>query len=237
MEVNTPTIRPRVRFQPSRDRLGGGVRAGDALARRRPPGEGESPAPLFVPKLSSPRQDIHSPSAGPPSSELTPWDGVMDARILAIHDRAVTAAADCGGALSRRRLRELGITRDEVRLHLRHRRWAAHGRWTIAMHTGGLSEQARGWRAVWEVGERIAVLDGPSALQQSGLQRWHDDVVHVSVPHTARVEQVEGVVVHKVRSRPAQLLLPGDLPSCVLLRPPSGPLTGRCPTGRRRSSW
>lgn len=137
----------------------------------------------------------------------------MDARILGIHDTAMAAAASYGGALSRRRLRELGISRDEVRLQVRQRRWVAHGRWTIATHTGELSTLARRWRAVWEVGERIAVLDGPTALQQSGLERWKDDAIHVSVPHTAAVRPVDGVVVHKVRSRPESLLLRGDLPT------------------------
>lgn len=137
----------------------------------------------------------------------------MDRRILGIHEGAVAAAATYGGVISRRRLRELGIDRNEVRLQLRQRRWVAHGRWTIATHTGDLSELARRWRAVWEVGERIAALDGTTALQHSGLQRWSDDAIHVSVPHTARVKPVEGVIVHKVRSRPVDLLGPGDLPS------------------------
>lgn len=137
----------------------------------------------------------------------------MDRRILGIHDRAVAAAVAYGGVISRRRLRELGIDRNEVRLQLRQRRWVAHGRWTIATHTGDLSDLARRWRAVWEVGERIAALDGATALQHAGLQRWTGDVIHVSIPHTARVQPVEGVVVHKVRSRPVEILGPGFLPT------------------------
>lgn len=137
----------------------------------------------------------------------------MDRRILAIHDRAAAAATAYGGVISRGRLRELGIDRNEVRLQLRQRRWVAHGRWTIATHTGELGELARRWRAVWEVGERTAALDGTSALLHAGLQRWSDDAIHVSVPHTARTHRVEGVVVHKVRSRPAALLGPGELPA------------------------
>lgn len=137
----------------------------------------------------------------------------MDRRILGIHDQAVAAVVTYGGVISRRRLRELGIDRNEVRLQLRQRRWVAHGRWTIATHSGDLGELARRWRAVWEVGERIAALDGTTALQHAGLQRWSDEAIHVSVPHTARVEPVEGVVVHKVRSRPVEVIGPGDLPS------------------------
>lgn len=136
----------------------------------------------------------------------------MDARILGIHDRAHAVAAARGGVISRRLLRGLGIDRDDVRLQLRHRRWAAHGRWTIATHTGELSDLAQRWRAVWEVGERIAALDGTSALQHAGLERWRDDQIHVSVPHTANTKGVPGVVVHKVRSRPPALLAPGELP-------------------------
>lgn len=129
-----------------------------------------------------------------------------------MHEAATAAAADSGGAISRRRLRVLGIGRDDVRIHLRDRRWREHGRWTIAVHTGELDTLALRWRAVWEVGERIAVIDGPSALQHAGLQRWQDDAVHVSVPHTATIQPIVGVVVHKVRTRPAEHVLTHDLP-------------------------
>ena len=73
---------------------------------------------------------------------------------------AARAAKPYDGVLSRRILHELGIDRYGVRAELRAQRWRAHGRQTIAMHTGELSERARPWRAVWEVGHRTAALGG-----------------------------------------------------------------------------
>lgn len=80
-------------------------------------------------------------------------------------------------------------------------RWRVHGRQTVAVHTGDLGELALRWRAVWEVGERIACLDGVSSLQAIGLRGYKDNQVHVSVRHTHDVEPVEGVRIHKVARR------------------------------------
>ncbi len=85
-----------------------------------------------------------------------------------------------------------------------------HGRQTVALHTGDLSVEANRWRAIWEVGEGIAALDGVTALQAAGLERFNDDRVHVSVLHTASIEAVEGVVIHKViRRSPGEVMAHG----------------------------
>lgn len=198
MEVCARTIRPRVDIHP-------GAKGGSSDSSPGRLGE-------IVPTHDTSGQIIHSQQATLAPGAPSPWDGVMDTRILGIHDTATAAAAPHGGVISRSRLRALGINRDEVRLQLRQRRWVAHGRWTIATHTGDLGDLARRWRAVWEVGAGIAALDGPTALQHAGLERWNDDLVHVFVPHTASSTPVDGVVVHKVRSRPPSLLAPGELP-------------------------
>ncbi|MGA8045398.1 MAG: hypothetical protein WCA30_03950, partial [Dermatophilaceae bacterium] len=70
-----------------------------------------------------------------------------------------------------------------------------------ALHTAGLSFVARCWRAVFEVGESIATIDGVTALQVAGLQNFTDDAIHVSVHHLATIRPVPGVVIHKVRRR------------------------------------
>lgn len=123
----------------------------------------------------------------------------MHRRAAAIHDLATRAAADTGGVLSRARLADLGVDRADVARHVRERRWRLHGDRTVAVHTGDLGDLATRWRAIWEVGERIAILDGATALIHAGLQRFDDTDVQVSVPHTVSTTPVEGVIVHKVR--------------------------------------
>lgn len=136
----------------------------------------------------------------------------MIERIRAVHRVAVAAAAAQDGVASRRMLRAAGIDRDEVRGHVRAGRWREHGRWTIAVHTGDLSLLAERWRAVWEVGERIAVVDGVSALHHRRLTGFSEPSIHVSVPHTARTHPVDGVVLHKVRTRPRRHVSATGLP-------------------------
>lgn len=84
------------------------------------------------------------------------------------------------------------------------------GRQTVALHTGPLSFEARCWRAVFEVGESIAAIDGVSALQLAGLQNFTDDTIPVSVHHLAKVHPVPGVTIHKVGRRvDGELILSG----------------------------
>jgi very-short-patch-repair endonuclease len=105
------------------------------------------------------------------------------------------------GVLCRAELRARGWDRDAVARQVRTRRWALHGHQTVALHTTVLSLEANLWRAWWEVGSRVAALDGVTALQSAGLVGYHDDVIHVSVPHTASVVAPPGVRVHKVARR------------------------------------
>lgn len=136
--------------------------------------------------------------------------------------RAVHLADQYGGVLSRSQLQTLGYSDERVRAELRAERWRSHGRQTIAVRTGELSDEARRWRAIWEVGPRIAVLDGLSALQLFGVQGLSDRDVHVSVPHTCAVAPVAGVVIHKVRRRhPADLIsvgMPRSWPAAAAVR-------------------
>ncbi|MGB4807870.1 MAG: hypothetical protein WBP39_00055 [Candidatus Phosphoribacter baldrii] len=122
----------------------------------------------------------------------------------------VRAAVPTGGVLSRAILAELGCDRHVVAREVAAGRWLTHVRQTVAVHTGSLDELARRWRAIWEVGRRIAVLDGVTALQASGLTGFHEYAVHVSVPHTATIRSVDGVVIHKVPRRdPSDVLVNG----------------------------
>lgn len=119
--------------------------------------------------------------------------------------RAELAAVDYGGVLSRALLRGMDVDDAMVRREVGADRWAVHGARTVAMTRAPLVPLARRWSAVWEVGERIAVVDGVSALHHAGMTGYEDDVVHVSVLHTMTVRRRDGVVVRKVGTR-----LPSD---------------------------
>ena len=119
-------------------------------------------------------------------------------------------SAGQGGVVSRRELSRLGVTRWQVRAELQAERWAAHGRQTIALHTGDLGEPAVWWSAVFEVGPEAA-LDGSTALRAAGLKGF-EDAVHVSVPKSARPRRPAHVVVHETRRRSAADLVEGGVP-------------------------
>lgn len=91
-------------------------------------------------------------------------------------------------------------------------RWRTHGRQTVAVHTADLPRLALQWRAIWEVGEDIALLDGASSLEAAGMSGFNEDDVHVSVLHSHDIEPVEGVRIHKVvRRHPTEALTNGVL--------------------------
>jgi hypothetical protein len=126
--------------------------------------------------------------------------GVMDESSGRARRRDAVELADAyGGALSRTMLRGLGIDRHMVTRAADADLWRVHGRQTVGLHTAPLSDQARYWRAVWEVGPAIAHVDGVSALLAAGLTGFTEDRVHVSIPHPARPLAVPGVRIHRVR--------------------------------------
>lgn len=119
-------------------------------------------------------------------------------------------AADQGGVVSRRQLARAGISEIHVRRAVGSDRWMAHGRQTIAVHTGPLDAVGLRWRAIWETGKTIAALDGVTALQVAGLKGYHDNQVHLSAKHNHNADPVPGVVVHKVIRRvPGELIAAG----------------------------
>jgi very-short-patch-repair endonuclease len=116
------------------------------------------------------------------------------------------AAQPYGGVLSRALLRELGIDRKMVAREVDGERWRSWGHQTVAVHTGPLDARALAWRAIWEVGVRIAALDGISALHAAGLQTYVDPMVHISVPYRCRIQDVPGVCVHHVHRRDGEVM-------------------------------
>lgn len=117
-----------------------------------------------------------------------------------------------GGVVSRRRLREQGISCDHVRNEVAAGRWQRVGRQTVAVHRGALPDLARWWAALWETGERIAVLDGVAALLASGLVGYSEATIHVSVRHSHDVRPQTGVAVHKLIRRQPGETAPSGIP-------------------------
>lgn len=134
---------------------------------------------------------------------------------------AQDGAAEHGGVLSRRQLAALGYDRDAVAREIAGLRWNEHGRHTVALHTGELSDVALRWRAIWEVGHQVARLDGVSSLEVAGLSGFAEDVLHVSVTRNSRCPKVTGVRIHRVSRLPEELhpaTLPRTRPEVAALR-------------------
>ena len=139
--------------------------------------------------------------------------------------RATVVRAACAydGVLSRSLLADLGADRRVVAREVAAGRWATHGCRTVAVHTAPLSEHARRWRAIWEVGCGAA-LDGVTALDQAGLLGFAEYVIHVSVSHATRPQSVIGVRIQPGGPDAAEVLTNGI---------PRGPDSrGRNPSGR-----
>jgi very-short-patch-repair endonuclease len=103
-----------------------------------------------------------------------------------------------GGVVSRVQAYDVGITRAQIRAHVRARRWRRIGSQTVALATGPLTEDARFWAAVFEAGPR-AQLDGESALIASGLTGYRSDSIRVSVPRGAKVRRGRGLDIRQTR--------------------------------------
>lgn len=117
------------------------------------------------------------------------------------HRRVQAAAEEFGHVLDRRRLRKLDVTRFHIAAQVAAGRWTLEGRQTVHTRDAPLDATASRWRAVWEAGEGIALVDGVSALQAAGLKGWADEQVHISAVHRHNVAPISGVAVHKVIRR------------------------------------
>ena len=100
--------------------------------------------------------------------------------------------------LTQGRLAELGYDHAAISREVDNDRWLRLGTHTVMLHTGEVGTAALRWRAVWEVAEHVALVDGVTALLAAGLTGYTEDVVHVSVPRGAQCPRVDGVRVHRV---------------------------------------
>lgn len=112
--------------------------------------------------------------------------------------RAQEVAADQGGVVSLTQLRELGLTRNQVRAQVAARRWCRVHSQVVAVHLGPLPDLGLLWAAVLEGGPP-AYLDGASALIAEGLTGFSWDAVRVSVPMHARSRTARGLRVVRTR--------------------------------------
>lgn len=112
------------------------------------------------------------------------------------------------GVLSRRQLYALGMPRWLVRRELLARRWVRAGDQAIRLHNGPLSPEGHRWAALFIGGPR-AMLDGASSLVVSGLERFDEVRVRVSVPRGARIRHRPQYDVRQTRRWSAADLMHG----------------------------
>jgi len=120
-------------------------------------------------------------------------------------------AARQGGVVSRIQAYAVGLTRAQVRAHVRARRWRRVGSQSLQLTTGPLTRTGRLWAAVFEAGPR-AQLDGVSALSASGLTGFRADHIRVSVPRGARVRRARGLDIRQTRRWDAGDVVPSGIP-------------------------
>ncbi|KGN39328.1 hypothetical protein [Knoellia subterranea] len=135
---------------------------------------------------------------------------------LSRHEREVRArgiAADQGGVAHRKQLREVGITRADIRTEITAGRWHVLGKHTVGIGSAAPTGEALWWQAVWESGAGAA-LDGAVALCAAGLKGFTPWRIDVTIRHANRHHQLEGMRLHRVVALPP--LAGGGLPRvCV----------------------
>lgn len=115
-----------------------------------------------------------------------------------VRRQVADVAAAQHGVASRRQLHRAGVTRWMISANLRAHRWRLHGRQSICLHTGDLTDAGMRWYAVHEAGPRAAI-DGVSALEAAGLTGWESELVRVSVPRGAPAVRRPGLMVRQTR--------------------------------------
>jgi len=102
------------------------------------------------------------------------------------------------GVLSRRQLYAAGVTRWEIRGHVRAGRWQLIGDQSVWLHSGPIGDCGQAWAAVFQGGPR-AHLDGASALIAAGLERFTWERIRVSVPRGARIRRTRRFDIRQTR--------------------------------------
>jgi hypothetical protein len=118
--------------------------------------------------------------------------------------RWLPVASSQAGLVTRRQLRNLGLTYDYVDTQLDAGRWQEISSTVLCTTTGVLTRTQLMWAGVLHAGARSA-LGGLTALERHGLERWHRDEVTVLVEKSHNLEPVTGVRFVETR-RPIPLL-------------------------------
>ena len=116
-----------------------------------------------------------------------------------------------GGVVSRRQLYAAGVPRWEVAAHVRAGRWRLLGDQAVCLHNGDVDARGRRWAAVLHGGPR-ACLDGVSALIASGLERFEEQRIRVSVPRGATIRRHPLYDIRQTRRWSADDLAPNGVP-------------------------
>lgn len=110
--------------------------------------------------------------------------------------------------MTRTQLYAIGLSRAEVRHHIRVGRWRAFGAHCVVTHNGPFDDELRHWAAVIEGGPR-AVIDGESSMVLAGLKGYEAVCIRVSVPRGARIRH-RGAPI-KVNVRQTRRWRPDDV--------------------------
>jgi hypothetical protein len=136
-------------------------------------------------------------------------------KVIPYDDSALAQARECadrqGGVLSRKQLYAFGVTRWQIRGHVRARRWQLIGDQCVVLHNAEVSPVGHWWAAVFQGGPR-AHLDGASALIADGLGRFTVDRIRVSVPRGARIRRCPAYDIRQTRRWSAADRAPSGVP-------------------------
>ena len=119
------------------------------------------------------------------------------------------------GLLSHRQLRALGVSRGEIRNHVRVGRWAVRSGEVVSTTTGPLSREQALWLGVLHAGP-TSMVGGLSAAGCRGLERWSRTEVTILVSNPMSFDPLPGYRFFRTL-RPFEVLLgAGELPVCRL---------------------
>ncbi len=117
------------------------------------------------------------------------------------------------GLLSHRQLRGLGVSRGEIRNHVRVGRWASRSGEVVSTTTGPLSPDQRLWLGVLHGGPS-AMVGGLSAAAVHGLKHWERPEITILVANPMSFEPLPGFRFFRTRRPFKRLIAPGELPLC-----------------------
>lgn len=144
---------------------------------------------------------------------LVRGEGEAASHFLAMDGTWEQLAATQHGMLSQSQLTGLGVTRGEIRSHLRVRRWAQRTSHVFSTTTGHLSWEQRLWLATLHAGP-TSLVGGLTAAKVHGLKGWERDDVTVLVEGRLSFEPLEGVRFVRSRRPLDTMVSRGELPVC-----------------------